>query len=126
MPALPWRSRTPIDPERVYTVLVSELRLLRYRSVPVVMAGTRAIVRQLASASGLVGYSLDADLVGRTFWTFSVWNDQDNLDAFVAADPHRRVMERLRAHMDGTRFHRARVAGSDIPASWAARRALLD
>jgi hypothetical protein len=52
------------------------------------MRDTLAIRRQLSSASGLVGYSLDADLAHRTFWTFSKWTDQASLDTFAASEPH--------------------------------------
>jgi hypothetical protein len=42
-----------------------------------------AIRRQLAHAKGLVGFALDAELGKKTFWTFSVWETQEDLDAFA-------------------------------------------
>jgi quinol monooxygenase YgiN len=103
MPALPWSSREPIEPDRIYVVMSSKLPLKRSRSILGFLRDTRAIRRQLASADGLVGYSLYADLVHRTFWTFSVWGDQQHLDNFAASEPHRQIIARLRPLMDPTR-----------------------
>jgi heme-degrading monooxygenase HmoA len=125
MPALPWRSHAPIEGEQEYTVLASKLALRRLRSVPGFLAHTLAIQRQLDATDGLVGYSLDADLMHLVFWTFSVWANQASLDAFVTSDPHRQIMGSLQGHMKDTAFFNATFAGSDIPSSWTARKALL-
>jgi quinol monooxygenase YgiN len=126
MPALPWRSHAPIEGAQEYTVLASKLVLRRLRSVPGFLASTLAIQRQLDATDGLVGYSLDADLIHRVFWTFSVWVNQASLDAFVTSEPHRQIMERLQGHMEETAFFNATFAGSDIPSSWTERKVLLD
>jgi hypothetical protein len=64
--------------------------------VPGFVRDAMAIRRQLAKAPGLVGYALDAELTKKTFWTFSVWQDRRARDAFASADPHRRIIARLR------------------------------
>ena len=69
-------------------------------------------------AEGLVGYALDAELARKTFWTFSVWQDQASLDAFAASDPHRAIIARLRPLMGQTRFEFFQVTGSDLPMTW--------
>jgi quinol monooxygenase YgiN len=123
MPALPWTSREAIQADRSYVVMASKLPLRRTRSVLGFLRDTLAIRRQLASADGLVGYALDADLLHRTFWTFSVWTDQDHLDAFASSDPHRAIIARLRPLMGPTRFSTTTMTGSAIPTTWASRRA---
>lgn len=123
MPALPWVSRQALMPNDSYIVMSSKLPLNRYRSIPGFLRDARAVRRQLASAEGLVGYSLDADVVHRTFWTFSVWCDQASLDAFAAGEPHRRIIARLRPLMGQTRFSTSTMTGSAIPTTWAERRA---
>ncbi len=115
MPALPWVSRQTVVPELTYVVMSSKLPLRQYRSIPGFLRGTTAIRRQLRSTPGLVGYGLDADLVHRTFWTFSVWLDQASLDAFAAGQPHRGIINRLRPLMGPTRFSTSAMSGSDIP-----------
>jgi heme-degrading monooxygenase HmoA len=96
MPALPWTQRQPVDPGRTYLAMASRLPLRRRRSIPGFLRDAMAIRRQLARARGMVGYALDAELARKTFWTFSVWEDQASLDAFAASDPHRAITRRLR------------------------------
>ena len=118
MPALPWTQRQAVDPGRPYLAMASRLPLQRRRSIPGFLRDTLAIRRQLARADGLVGYALDAELARKTFWTFSVWQDQASLDAFAAADPHRAIIRRLRPLMRQTRFEFFQIAGSDLPWTW--------
>ena len=125
MPALPWVTRAPIEPVRTYTVMSSKLPLKRARSIPGFLRDTRAIRRQLADAEGLIGYTLDAELTHRTFWTFSVWTDQPSLDAFAAAEPHCSIIRRLGPLMAPTRFSTTTMIGLDIPATWDERKAAV-
>ena len=123
MPALPWVQRQPVEPDRRYVVMASRLPLRSYRSIPGFLADTLRVRRQLARADGLVGYALNAQLTAKTFWTYSVWVDRQSLEAFAAADPHRRITQRLRARMDETRFDFLTTRGADVAADWDQRRA---
>jgi heme-degrading monooxygenase HmoA len=118
MPALPWTARQPVDPGREYLAMASRLPLKSHRSIPGFLRDAMAIRRQLAHASGLVGHALDAELGRKTFWTFSVWEDQASLDAFASSDPHRRIIRRLQPMMGKTRFEFFRINGSDLPKTW--------
>jgi heme-degrading monooxygenase HmoA len=118
MPALPWVRRQPIEPGRTYLAMASRLPLQRHRSIPGFLRDAMAIRRQLAAADGLAGYALDADIGGKTFWTFSVWQDQASLDAFAASDPHRAITRRLQPLMGSTRFEFFPVSAADLPMTW--------
>ena len=118
MPALPWLQRQPIEPDREYVAMASRLPLRSYRFIPGFLRDTLQIRRQLADTPGLVGYALNAGLARKTFWTFSVWDDQASLDKFAAGDPHRRIIGRLRPRMGATRFEFFPVSGSDLPMTW--------
>jgi hypothetical protein len=118
MPALPWVQGQAIEPDHEYVAMASRLPLKGYRFIPGFLRDTLRIRRQLTHTKGLVGYALNAQLARKTFWTFSVWIDQGSLDAFAAADPHRRIIQRLRPHMDKSRFEFFRVTGSDVPSNW--------
>jgi hypothetical protein len=118
MPALPWVGRQPIDPDREYVAMASRLPLKSHRSIPGFLNDTLRIRRQLAHTDGLVGYSLNAQLSRKTFWTFSVWADRASLDAFAATDPHHQIMQRLRPRMDETRFKFFAIPGSKLPMTW--------
>jgi hypothetical protein len=89
MPALPWTTISPPDRAREYVVMASRLPLARYRDMPGFLRAAMLIWAQLARASGLIGYTLDAHLARKTFWTVSAWDSRDALDAFSRADPHR-------------------------------------
>ena len=123
MPALPWLERQPIDPQREYVAMASRLPLKSYRFVPGFLRDTMQIRRQLAQSAGLVGYTLNAGLARKTFWTFSVWVDRASLEAFAGAEPHRSVIQRLRPRMKDTRFEFFTVSGTGIPSTWDQRMA---
>src|SRR5262245_671972 len=120
MPALPWRAIGEINPDDEYLAMASRLPLRHYRSIPGFLRDTLRIRKQLARADGLIGYSLDAQLTKKTFWTFSVWTDEQHLRAFASTDPHRTIIEGLRPLMDETRFEFFPIAGIDVPLSWDA------
>ncbi len=115
MPALPWVQRAEIDPTATYVAMASCLPLRRHRSTPGFLRDTLAIRRQLAGAEGLVGYALDAEIVNKTFWTFSVWKTGADMHAFAGSDPHRRIIQRLRPLMDQTRFEFFPLAAETLP-----------
>jgi quinol monooxygenase YgiN len=98
--------------------MASRLPLKRRHSIPGFLRDALAIRRQLARADGMVGYALDAELARKTFWTFSVWEDQASLDAFASSDPHRAIIRRLRPLMGPTRFEFFQIPGSDLPLTW--------
>ena len=118
MPALPWTQRREANPGRTYLAMASRLPLRRRRSIPGFLRDAAAIRRQLARADGLVGFALDAELARKTFWTFSVWEDQASLDTFASSNPHRAIIRRLRPLMEQTHFEFFQIPGSDLPLTW--------
>ena len=118
MLALPWIQRQPFDPATHYVAMASRLPLRRHRAVPGFLRDTLRIRRQLATAPGLVGYGLKANVLDKTFWTFSVWEDQAALEAFARSDPHRQITQRLAPLMGQTRFATFTVAGDAVPTTW--------
>jgi hypothetical protein len=82
------------------------------------MNATWRIIRQLGRSEGLVGYSLKADLVHKTFWTMSAWRDDVALAAFARSDVHRAAMAALQPHMNGARIETFTRLGSEVPPTW--------
>jgi len=126
MPALPWVERQPVHSDHDYIAMASRLPLRRHGSIPRFLRDTLRIRRQLAETPGLVGYRLNAKLVRKTFWTFSVWQDQASLDAFAASDPHRRITEQLAPRLHPSRFAFFAITGANVPLSWDAVIVRLD
>jgi quinol monooxygenase YgiN len=105
--------------------MASRLPLKHYRSIPGFLRDVLSIRRQLASAPGLVGYALDAELGKKTFWTFSVWRDRQSMDSFARSEPHSSIITRLRALMDETRFEFFQLSGETLPMTWEQMKAPL-
>ena len=118
MPASPWRTFGSPEPERDYVALLSYLPLKSYWRIPHFLFYTVQVVKQLASAEGMLGYSVLARLVSKRFWTLSAWKDEAALRAFVQHPPHVRIMTALTPHMGETKFARWMVKGSELPLSW--------
>jgi hypothetical protein len=122
MPALPWIQVGDSEADATYVVMASRLPLRSYTRIPSFIRATSRIRRQLATAEGLVGYSLDAKVLSKTFWTLSVWRDQEALDSFATTEPHRSVTRAIRPHMNPTTFVTWTSTGSDIPVKWETAR----
>ena len=119
MPTLRWSGEVGTDPSSELVVMASRLPLMRYRSVPAFLRATIAIRRQLSTAPGLIGHSLKADLMRKTFYTLSAWSDESALNRFAAAQPHRDYVAAVRPRMLPTTFTTWRASGEDVPVSWA-------
>lgn len=96
MPTVPWRRRLTPVPDGEYLVMASRLPLRSPAQVPRFMGLTVAVVRQLERTEGLVGYSLRAQPLAKTFWTLSAWTDDAALGLFARQMPHAAVMANVR------------------------------
>ncbi len=119
MPALPWFRISTVDPGTELTVMASRLPLRHYRHIPGFLRWTLRMRGQLSDAPGLVGYSLDAHLFRKTFWTLSAWTGQEAMEVFVRTDPHRTGMETIRPHMGRSSFVFWTVTAGDLPLKWS-------
>ena len=118
MPATPWQAFGTPDPNDDFIALVSYLPLKSYWRVLPFFVYTAQVVKQLASAEGLLGYSVLARPLSKRFWTLSAWNSEAALRTFVNHPPHVRIMTALTPHMDKTDFVRWMVKGSELPLQW--------
>ena len=64
---LPWTTRAPMEPGTDYLVMASHLPLKRITSTIRFFRGVAAIRKQLATAPGLVGYTLRAQPLARDY-----------------------------------------------------------
>jgi quinol monooxygenase YgiN len=118
MPASPWKTLGAPDPNGEFVALLSYLPLKSYRRVLPFFVYTAQVVKQLASAEGLLGYSVLARPHSKQFWTLSAWRNEAALRTFVNHPPHVRIMTALTPHMGDTKFVRWTVKGSELPLSW--------
>lgn len=118
MPASPWRTFGSPDPNGDFVALLSYLPLKSHWRVMPFFFYTAQVMKQLAKANGLLGYSLLARPLSKRFWTLSVWNNEEALRVFAQHPPHVSIIAALALHMDKTKFVRWAVKGSQLPLKW--------
>lgn len=84
--------------------MASHLPLNRIADTVRFFRAVQAVRKQLATADGLMGYTLRAHVLARDYWTLSVWQDGEALRAFMGAAPHLLIMSSLKPLMGPTKF----------------------
>ena len=128
MPALPWTTG-PYRPEDETTlhVLTSMLPLRRFGDIPRFLRWTGKIRKQLVTADGCAGYSLDARLLRKTFCTLSAWSDAEAMNRFVRSGHHAAMLADMAGRLGEPTFVESSAASSTLPLNWAAaKRRLAD
>ena len=125
MPRAPWKTVRAPEPGLEYLALISYLPLRHFRAVPSFFRYTLETQRQLKTAPGRLGYSLDAQPFRRRFYTLSVWEDSQSLQDFVQQLPHSRIMQDLSPHMGKSQFAQWKLTAQDYPPDWDQSKARL-
>lgn len=124
MPRLPWRTcRYRADME--LHVLTSRLPLTSYRDIPGFLRWTLKIRRQLRNDPGCAGYSLDAKLLTKTFWTLSAWADEDAMTRFVHSGQHAAMLADMAGKVGNPSFVGSTARQVDLPLDWIAARSRI-
>jgi len=110
---LPWTNRAEMEPGLEYLVMASHLPLKQITGTVRFFRAVSAIRKQLASADGLVGYTLRAKPLSRDYWTLSVWQDETALRAFMRTPPHAGLMSSLSPLMGPTKFMTWNIRAAD-------------
>jgi Domain of unknown function (DUF3291) len=113
VPDLPWTARAEMQPGTDYLVMASHLPLQRISSTVRFFQAVSAVRKQLATADGLVGYTLRAKPLAREYWTLSVWDDERALREFMRTSPHVRIMTSLKPFMGPTKFVTWTISAAD-------------
>ncbi len=116
MPA--WKNLRTAQPDQEYLALLTYLPLKKYRTIPRFLGYAKRVEAQLANTKGLIGYSLRAKFMQRSFWTLSVWESEETLQAFIHEGFHEGVMKVLMPDMAAPNFVRWKIKGSACPPSW--------
>jgi quinol monooxygenase YgiN len=114
----PWKSLAPLEHGHEYLVLASSIPPKSRLSTWRLFLGSRQVTARLRDTPGVVGFALLARPLRKQYATLSVWADEQALQAFANAEPHRRLMQALAPDMGPTRFVRWAVNGSDGRPSW--------
>ncbi|GHE43904.1 hypothetical protein EDE04_7288 [Streptomyces sp. 2132.2] len=122
MPTIPWMpgaaaGAAPADAGQA-VVMASKLQVTSLLHVPRFFLLSLVVWKQVRSAPGVIGASLRAEPLKKTFWTLSAWSDQESLDRFSRSDPHARIVGRLRKVMDRSVFVFYPVGREKLPVAW--------
>jgi quinol monooxygenase YgiN len=120
MPALPWTTG-PFQPDdnKALHVLASMLPLRRYGDIVRFLRWTGKIRKQLVSADGCAGYSLDARLLRKTFYTLSAWSDAEAMNRFVRSGQHAAMLADMAGRLGQATFVESSAKSSALPLDWA-------
>jgi hypothetical protein len=102
-----------MEPGTGYLVMASHLPLKRITGTVRFFRGVSAVRKQLATADGLIGYSLRARPLARDYWTLSVWTDNTALREFMRTPPHVQLMTSLKPLMGPTKFVTWTISAAD-------------
>ncbi|PLV48028.1 hypothetical protein X011_17800 [Mycobacterium tuberculosis variant microti OV254] len=98
--------------------MASRFELRSLRDVPRFLLAAMRIRRQMLKSPGVLGLSLIAKPLNKSFFTLSAWQDREALDAAVPRQPHARTMEHFHSGMAGSRFVFWTVPRSELPIKW--------
>jgi quinol monooxygenase YgiN len=113
VPDLPWTARAEMEPGTGYLVMASYLPLRRITATVRFFRAGSAVRKQLATAEGLIGYTLRAKPLARDYWTLSVWTDDAALGKFMRTAPHVQVMSSLKSLVGPTKFVTWTISAAD-------------
>ena len=118
MPTLPWKNLRPAEPGREYLLVANRTAVDRYRVIPKFLLQSMRVRRQILRTPGVVGFSMRAQLLRKTFLTVSAWEDTEARNRFLTAAPHTAIAAHfLPSLRDPVRFERPAI-GTQLPPRW--------
>lgn len=112
---LTWRTLAPVEEERTYPAVVTELKLESAWTLPGFLWDTLRVRHQLGGTPGVVGLALRAKPMARTFWTISAWESRAAIGRFLPAGAHGDVMHAYEEVLEHARFLTTEVDGAKLP-----------
>ena len=106
-------------------MLTSTLPLQSYRDVPRFLRWTLRIRKQLAMAEGAAGYSLDARLLRKTFYTLSAWSSAEAMNRFVHSGDHAAMLADMAGRLGQPVFVESNTSRAELPLDWDAAKQRL-
>ena len=100
MVALPWKIRMVGSDLDELVASVTRLRLRRWRDVPKLLVTALRLRRRFPLGAGGLAVGLAAEPLRRTFWTLSLWEDEDALLAYARSREHAEAMRLFRTALD--------------------------
>lgn len=114
----PWKTIQPIDTDREYVGVVTELVPRSVRSTGRMFRGARRSSAQIARSEGIVGFATLAQPLRRRYRTISLWESEAAVDSFARSGDHHELVRTLTPELERVRTGRWRAAGLDGRPGW--------
>lgn len=121
----PWKTVQPIDTDREYIGVVTELVPKSMRSTGRLFRGARKSSVQIARSRGIVGFATLARPVRKRYQTISLWETEADVDAFARSGDHHDLVRELAPELATVKSTRWRVSGRDGRPGWKQAQDLL-
>lgn len=95
-------------------IVVTRLRLKDPAFFEEFFASAVAVVGQAQNSEGNLGADVLAE-ASNTYWTRTVWQERDLMNAFVGSEPHLHTMSRIDDWCDEATFVEWEQVGADLP-----------
>ncbi|MFD0417583.1 DUF3291 domain-containing protein [Streptomyces sp. NPDC127108] len=127
MPIIPWVTPHEAPPDTTAFVMASRLETKSLKHVPRFFWQSYKAWKQVRTAPGALGASLEAQLTKGVFYTLSAWQDRAALYAYARTEPHKSIMTGLRPATRDSVFTFWEVPAGELPIDWAdAKRRLTE
>lgn len=118
MPTIPWTAAKDTEIPSEVVVMASRFDLQSFAQVPAFLRAAMRIRSQMLGSPGVVGLSLIARPLHKTFFTLSAWSDRSALDDAVAHHPHIDTMTNFHPKMADSTFAFWTAPGTALPLQW--------
>jgi heme-degrading monooxygenase HmoA len=95
-------------------IVVTRLRLRDPAFFDEFFASAVAVTEQAQNSEGNLGADVLAE-ANNTYWTRTVWQERDRMNAFVGSEPHLHTMSRIDDWCDEATFVDWEQAAADLP-----------
>ena len=127
MPTLPWKKPANAPAVDEAYVMASRFEVRSLAVVPRFFLRSMAAWKQVNQAPGVLGASLLAQPMKKTFWTLSAWDGRPSLYEYARTNPHGEIMKSLRPVMKRSTFVMYTVPADQLPLQWDdAKKRLLE
>lgn len=126
MPTLPWTTPNPAQPDTNAFVMASRLEVRSFKDVPRFFLKSLSAWRQVRTAPGALGASLEAQLTKGVFFTLSAWENKEALYTYAKTEPHKSIMLGLRSTMSESTFTFWEVPVEQLPITWKDAKQRID
>jgi heme-degrading monooxygenase HmoA len=121
-----WSSESGlIDPQPTYWAAVTMLEVADENAIRIRDHWTRVILKDIGEVPGHVGHRITVTEDGKPYgdnglWarTYTVWQSEEALDAYVKSDLHLQGLKELGPHTGGFLSGRWEVEAEKIPEDW--------